>query len=656
VRRSTDVRDSSVAPRRLTPLLALLAAAAIGAAMPLDAPWTQMLAPVGLLVLALGSMRRAPAQEPGTEATGASRHSAPTASEPDSIAAPLLDSFGDQVARERLALRAGRVGTWHWQVTSGRLLWSADAESLLGLAAGTLGSTLEDHLRVVHPGDRDGLLVRLADAVAAQANLDVLYRVVDADGTVARLCLLGNTVHDGDGRVEVVSGVVYAGSRHDAVSAAPDADEDHGLAGVESRATLVHTLTRDLLARNEERLVGLLVVDVRNVNEINEALGHEVGDQFLACVSDRLRSLARGDDLVARVGGHQFALLPRPVPAIDGFSGLAEAVLAAMETPVTLDGVELHAVLNLGVAVQTPNVTATELLRRADIASRQSRSTPGTFQFYSAAHETDRRRRLALVGALKEALRNGDLELHYQPKMHLTTGRVVGAEALLRWPRADGDVVGPAEFLPLAEQAGLMNQVTGFVLRSALAQCRDWLDAGLRLPVAVNVSPECIAADGFADRVVSELKAAGIEPALLTLEITETSLASAVHAELADRLLTLRQLGVRLSVDDFGTGYSSLAYLKHLPVHEIKIDRAFLADALFDYRDQAVVAATLSLGRAFDTTVVAEGIGTPKAADLARRLGCIVGQGYGLARPLPVARLSALLTETGIEPEECRYR
>jgi diguanylate cyclase (GGDEF)-like protein len=509
-----------------------------------------------------------------------------------------------------------------------------------------------DHLRVVHSADRNGLLARLGNAVASRTDLDVRYRVVDPDGRVIWLWLVGNTVHDGNDRVEVVSGVVLGGGSRSADATAPDAEEGYGLARVRTRANLVHELTRDLQAPVADRLLGLLVIDVRNVSEINDALGPEFGDQFLACVNDRLWSLARGKDLVARVGGCQFAILPRGVRSVDGFSGLAAAILAAMEEPVPLDGVELHAVVNLGIAVQAPDVTASELLHRADRAARQSRSIPGTFQFYSDEHEMDHRRRLALVGALKEALRRGDLEVHYQPKMHLTTGRVVGAEALLRWPQANGDVVGPAEFLPLAEQTGLMNDVTRFVLRSALQQCRTWLNAGYRLPVAVNVTPDCIASTGFAERVARELTAFGLEPDLLTLEITETSLASAVHSRFGERLDALRRLGVRLSVDDFGTGYSSLAYLKHLPVHEIKIDRTFLVDAPVDYRDQAVVAATLSLGRALDMTVVAEGIETDEAADLVRRLGCTVGQGYGLVPPMPAASLGPLLRRAGVEPAE----
>jgi EAL domain-containing protein (putative c-di-GMP-specific phosphodiesterase class I) len=188
-----------------------------------------------------------------------------------------------------------------------------------------------------------------------------------------------------------------------------------------------------------------------------------------------------------------------------------------------------------------------------------------------------------------------------------------------------------------------MSAVTVFVLRRALQQCRAWLDAGHRVPVAVNVSPDCIAAGGFAERVAAELSAVGVDPDLLTLEITETSLASATQAPVADRLLALRRLGVRLSVDDFGTGYSSLAYLKHLPVQEIKIDRAFLADTFVDYRDQAVVAATLTLGRAFCMSVVAEGIENDAAADMVRRLGCTVGQGFGFARPMSADDLTAHL-------------
>lgn len=242
-------------------------------------------------------------------------------------------------------------------------------------------------------------------------------------------------------------------------------------------------------------------------------------------------------------------------------------------------------------------------------------------------------------------MRRGALDVHYQPQIDLEHDRLVGAEALLRWHRADGVDIPPAEFLPLAEQAVLMSSITMLVLRKALGQCREWMLAGQRISVAVNVSPHCLESPSFPDRVAEQLRAFSVDPSLLILRITETSLTSSLLMAGSDRLAALTRLGVRLSVDDFGTGYSSLAYLKELPVQEIKIDKGFVLGAPVDPRDQAVLAAAAALGHAFGLTVVAEGVETLAAADLVRRLGCDVGQGFGLGRPVPAEEMTRLLAE-----------
>lgn len=547
----------------------------------------------------------------------------------------------ERLERERLAVASAGMGTWEWDVSSNELRWSPGLESRLGLNPGSLGGTLPEHLRAVDPRDRDELLIQLAHAASTGDDVTVRHHVSDENGNAAHLKLVGGAAHDASGQAAWLSGVVLDLDRLDHPEPAEPADP---LTGVAPRWQLVSRLQRLLGSADPERLAGLVLVDVRNVSDINDALGHDTGDRFLVAFVSRLVALLREDDLIARIGGCQFAVLPAGIRSREGYTALASSLLSAAEHPLTVSGAELHPVLNLGIALEAPGLSAGEILQRADIAARQARDVPGTYRFYSDADEWDRRTRLELVGALKDSLRRGALQVHYQPQFDLDSGRLVGAEALLRWSRDDGVFVPPSEFLPLAEQAGLMTSITTYVLRSALAQCRDWLRAGQRISVAVNVTPYCLETPTFADWVAEELRSFSVDPSQLILEITETSLASSLLAG-SERLTALTRLGVKLSVDDFGTGYSSLAYLKELPVQEIKIDRGFVLGAPSDERDQAVIAAAVTLGHAFGLTVVAEGIETDEAAALVRRLGCDVGQGFGLGRPMPADALGRLLHE-----------
>lgn len=294
----------------------------------------------------------------------------------------------ERLERERLAVASAGMGTWEWDIGSNELRWSPGLESRLGLHPGSLGRTVPEHLRAVDPRDRDDLLLQLAHSAATGEDLVVTHHVLDEQGNAAHLELVGGAAADSRGQSAWVSGVVMDLDR---LGQHEPTEPMDALTGMSPRWQLISQLGRMLGDADPERLAGLVLVDVRNVSDINDALGHDIGDRFLTAFAARLGGLLREDDLLARVGGCQFAVLPSGVRTKDAYASLASSILSAAEQPLTVCGAELHPVLNLGVALEAPELTAAQILQRADIAARQSRAVPGTSRVYCDTDETDRR-------------------------------------------------------------------------------------------------------------------------------------------------------------------------------------------------------------------------------------------------------------------------
>jgi EAL domain-containing protein (putative c-di-GMP-specific phosphodiesterase class I) len=315
-----------------------------------------------------------------------------------------------------------------------------------------------------------------------------------------------------------------------------------------------------------------------------------------------------------------------------------------MQEPLHLDELTIEAGASYGLAIgPAPGVDAEGLLQRADIALHAAKEDPGSVEAWRPALDRASPRRLALVGELRRALERGDLQMDYQPKVVLSEGEVVGVEALVRWPHPELGMLSPDDFVPLAEQTGLMRPLTAVVLRVALAQCRKWLDLDRRMGVAVNLSVRGLVDPQLPAMVAAMLEDSGVPPEALTIEITETTVMSDV-ARTLPLLQRLADLGVALSVDDFGTGYSSLAYLRRLPVHEIKIDKSFVQDMGTDPSDAAIVETIIGLAHNLGLRVVAEGVEDERSRELLVRSGCDLAQGYLYSRPLPPDRLEAWLS------------
>jgi diguanylate cyclase (GGDEF)-like protein len=385
----------------------------------------------------------------------------------------------------------------------------------------------------------------------------------------------------------------------------------------------------------------VIMLDLDRFKEVNDTLGHHHGDELLVEVAARITDVLRPADTVARLGGDEFAVLLCAGGARTAHR-VAERIGEALEPAFLLDDVTVSVEASMGIGVYTPVRgepvvdpvdRAGQLLRHADIAMYESKLTRTGISHFSSENEGARPARLALLGELREALNNDELVLHYQPKVAAGSGQLLGVEALVRWQHPTQGLLSPAEFIPVAEATTLIQRLTSIVIDKALAMSREWLDNGVRMPVAVNVSARSLLDETFAEAVGAALRRADVPADHLCLELTESTIMSNPERALSI-MQDLRALGVRLSVDDFGTGYSSMAYLKILPVDELKVDRSFVSQMNTSPDDTMLVQSAIDLGHNLGMSVVAEGVEDHQTLLALKDLGADVIQGYYLGRPM----------------------
>ncbi|MBD8527206.1 sensor domain-containing protein [Pseudomarimonas arenosa] len=382
-------------------------------------------------------------------------------------------------------------------------------------------------------------------------------------------------------------------------------------------------------------------IDLDRFKQINDSLGHAFGDRVLVEVAERLRLCLRQVDTAARLGGDEFILLLNKVDAV-GAETAARRVLNALAEPIELDDMRFNLSCSIGIAMYPGDGTdMDELIKNADSAmyavKERGRSD---FRFYQRQMNIGLLARVKLDQALRQALKQGRLQLHYQPKVDLNSGQVVGVEALARWHDEEYGNVLPARFIPVAEESGAIVPLGAWVLDQAVTQAGAWRKAGLLLPVAINISAVEFNQSGFVKLVAEALERHQVPGECLELELTESILVVDANEAMA-RLKSLRELGVRLSIDDFGTGYSSLAYLKRFPVERLKIDQSFVADIPGDQEDEAIAVAVIELGRALKLRVTAEGVENQAQLDFLKQRGCTEGQGFHFSKALPAPELTA---------------
>jgi diguanylate cyclase (GGDEF)-like protein len=413
------------------------------------------------------------------------------------------------------------------------------------------------------------------------------------------------------------------------------------LTGLPNRVWLQSRLQAALeqVQARSARGVAVMILDLNGFKEVNDILGHQQGDLLLVEVGARLSAAVAAAGTVVRLGGDEFAVLMTDTADEKQVLRIAGRALRALEHPVVLDGLEIEVSGSIGVAMGPVHGSdAAMLLKRADLAMYEAKSSARRLCLYEPELDTTSPRRLTLVSELRAALQNNDIQVHVQPQARLVSGAVVGVEALVRWQHADLGWVSPDEFIPVAERSGLIGPLTTQVLDASLAACAQWQAAGHELGIAVNLSTRSLQDADLVEEVTRLLRRHGVPASRLTLEVTESSV-MADPARAVAVLHELRDLGVRLSVDDFGTGYSSLSYLKRLPVHEVKVDRSFVSGIREEGEDVAIVRAIVDLGRHLGLEVVAEGVEDQTSWDLLASMGCDLVQGWHLARPMPTEEL-----------------
>ena len=451
--------------------------------------------------------------------------------------------------------------------------------------------------------------------------------------------------------VRLPDGNFYAAFRDISERKAIEARMEHvathdPLTGLANRNLLLDRIDQALIhGQRAGHVVAAMLLDLDRFKVINDSLTHATGDAVLTEVAHRLRDAVRAGDTVARLGGDEFMIVATELRSEDDATTLARKILSAVSRPLNADGHELVITGSLGIAVfprdgEDPDT----LMRNADLAMYRAKEVSrDAFAFYAPEMNARMRRRLEIENGLRRALELSEFALHYQPKVDLRTGRMVGAEALLRWRRPDASLVSPADFIPLAEETGLIVEIGAWVIDHVCARQRMWADAGLKLcPVAVNVSARQFQQEGLADHVSQALRRHALDAHLLQLEVTETAIMLNPERTLAV-LRDLKRIGVHISLDDFGSGYSSLNYLRRFPIDSIKVDQSFVRDISVDPDDASIVRLIIALGHDLDQTVIAEGVETPEQLHFLRRHHCDQMQGYLFSKPLPEEAFEAML-------------
>ncbi|GMR21388.1 MAG: hypothetical protein BMS9Abin36_1988 [Gammaproteobacteria bacterium] len=415
--------------------------------------------------------------------------------------------------------------------------------------------------------------------------------------------------------------------------------------------------TRQLLkqaikqAKHGKATVALVIIDLDRFKEVNDALGHEVGDRLLQNIAQRFNESMWQQDKVTRMGGNEFAMI-LAIASEDHISRVANKVIDLSDVPFVIDGTPLSIEATLGIAVYPRDGNnADTLMRKAEVAMYSARETGQAFGYYQPENDPHSRERLHLTAELRGAAERKELLLHFQPKMNLADGKFIGVEALCRWNHPVQGLIPPNRFIPIAEQTGIIRPLTNWVLEASMRQCAQWQRDGHDITVSANLSARLLHDINLPGRVAELLKKTGFPAEMLELEITETALM--IDPGIAGEVLSvLHAMGVKLSLDDFGAGYMSLSYLRQLPVNHIKIDMSFIRNMLIDPGDSMIVNTIIDLAHNLGCTVIAEGVESSEVYSALHSRGCDAVQGYYISRPLPAADFKLWLQkqERGLHP------
>ncbi|MBL8659530.1 MAG: EAL domain-containing protein [Rhodospirillales bacterium] len=580
------------------------------------------------------------------------------------------DELRDSEARLARAQRMARLGHWQWEPASGLIRCSEDLAEMIGLGHGEQIVTLDRFVSLIDKPDRERIASALASSAETGQGHRVEYAIARAGGAKLIISQEGDAVLDAAGAVEKVVGIAQdITERRVAEDRIRNLAHFDSVTGLPNRTYLVEILGQTIVgARRQGRELAVLILDIDHFKRINDTLGHGVGDTILKEAARRLVQCIRGNDrafrsddgrvgavggdpdslnTVSRLGGDEFVIVLGDVRRAEDSAGVARRVAAALGAPFSAGGSEIRITISTGISVfPVDGDDAESLLKNADAAMFHAKEQGrDRSQFFTASLNERAVRRFSLETNLRKALANDEFLVYYQPKIDIASGGPCGMEALVRWRRGDGQLVSPLDFIPVAEETGLIVPIGDWVMQTACAQTAAWTMQGLGpLRLSVNLSAVQFRRPGFVDRVGAILDRAGLAPDLFELELTEGILVEDTAASI-DILRQLNALGLSVSVDDFGTGYSSLSYLKRFPLDALKIDRSFVRDIATDPDDAAIVTATIALAHSLRLRVIAEGVETEAQLAFLRSLGCDEAQGYLYSPPVPATDFGAWLTE-----------
>ncbi len=552
--------------------------------------------------------------------------------------------------------RIARLGSWILDRDTRLMYWSDQMYTLLGLAPG-VKTDFEAFSLCIHPEDRISVQAALDEAAAARVPVDALCRIVLASGAVRHVQLRGELAASQTSRMYgTMQDVTEQRRAQEKIRYLAQFDS---LTGLANRRRFMEQLERARIACAAESCrLALLYLDLDQFKRINDTLGHTAGDELLRAVADVLFERVRSTDVVgrpmseqseiSRLGGDEFAVLLTRIDGREDAERVASRILAALPTPIVVEGHEITTTGSIGIAIYPEDGADVEtLVKHADRAlyHAKERGRNG-YQFFSEALNVGALKRLTMESRLRSAVESNDLHLNFQPRLNLASNQLDGVEALLRWDDEELGRISPREFIPLAEETGLILDLGDWVMRAACAQGVEWRDAGISdLRVSVNVSTLQFHRGNLVSSVGEALSSTGFDPKLLELEITE-SLMLQDDEDTATLLRELRAMGVRVALDDFGTGYSSLSYLSRYPLDVLKLDRSLVRDLTFDPHARGIATAVISMAHVLGLRVVGEGVDQDEQLDFLREQGCDEAQGFLIAGPLSREEVEVRLAAT----------
>lgn len=561
--------------------------------------------------------------------------------------------------RFQLVARATNDAIWDWDMRTNLVWWNDGVQTLFGYTKDQVGHDQTWRLECIHPEDRNRIAAGLN--VFSETHTQFWseeYRFRRADGSYATVIDRGSIIRDEQHRaVRMIGSMMDITERKRAEERIQYLSYHDALTDLPNRALFEDRLPQALsLAQRNQQLVAVIILDLDRFKNINDTLGHTVGDRLMRAVAERLASRMRGSDTVARFSGDGFALLLTQLSRTGDIARIAarakgdaieivEGILTGFKSPFEIGGLELFVSASVGISVYPHDGDNTHaLLQNAGVALTRVKERGGDgYEFYSAEMNAKALQRLTLENHLRRAIEREEFILHYQPQVDAATGRILAVEALIRWQHPELGFISPANFIPLAETNGLIVPIGEWTLRKACAQMRFWQEEGLTpVRLSVNLSARQFEQADLLTMIARTLERTSFDPELLEFEITESAVMKNPEQAI-DTMQQLKMMQIQVAIDDFGSGYSSLSYLKRFPIDRLKVDQSFVQEATGSATDAAIITAIVTLARNLGLKVIAEGVETVEQLAILRELGCDEIQGYLFSRPLPADGLKELL-------------